>query len=412
MKTPNARRLVFVAMAVAIAIGSNSGRAQEARFSVGPDESLSYPDNLTDLADEHTTIFPPTARFPKYLFFASSGVTGAGGGAVALETSNLRTFDFANGYPTQVMTPPMAFTKCKSVYDPEFDLNYAAPGSVVQDPTRPPGNFIMVFEAENHCPGAVWQHDFYATVGLARSSDYGTTWPDPIDSEFGGADRYPILKRVEPEPNTPENPPVAIGNAIPSAIVATDNNLDSFLYVVYSSPGPNNDGMLRVARAQLGGAEPIAFSKWYNGGFTEPGIGGRDSAVLPAKGCTGHQGMGQISYSDVLSLYVMVYVCVDAQAGQAYQAGWYFSTATSLELQNWTTPQLIENSLLPVVSGCAADGTGDAFDGWYPSLMSPGLPSGHISIAGRVFFMNGCDRGKRQFMTRRFTIAPPPRPQR
>jgi hypothetical protein len=392
---------------LAIASASQFARAQRPRFSVSADEVLSYPENLTDLADEHTTVFPATADFPKYLFFASSGVSGATGGAVVLQTSDLRTFEFADGYATQVMTPAIKFTKCKAAYDPEFDLNYAAPGSVVPDPTRPPGSLIMIYEAENHCPGAVWQHDFYATVGLARSSDSGKTWPAPVDSEFGGTDRYPVLKRAEPEPSTPENPQIAIGNAIPSAIVTTDANLNSFLYVVYSTPGPGADGMLRIARAQLGGNEPLAFSKWYNGGFTEPGIGGRDSAALPSKGCTGHQAMGQISYSDVLGLYVMVFVCVDTQAGQAYQAGWYYSSATSLDLEDWTAPQLIDNSLQPVMNGCAADGTGDAFDGWYPSLMSPGAPSGHITIAGRIFFMNGCDRGERQFMSRMFTIAPP-----
>ena len=53
------------------------------------------------------------------------------------------------------MTAAWSFTTCKATYDPEFDLNYASPGSVVQDPTRPAGNFIMIYEAENHCPGAV-----------------------------------------------------------------------------------------------------------------------------------------------------------------------------------------------------------------------------------------------------------------
>lgn len=117
--------------------------------------------------------------------------------------------------------------------------------------------------------------------------------------------------------------------------------------------------------------------------------------------------MGQISYNDVLGLYVMVFVCVDVQAGVAYQAGWWYSTATDLDLEDWTVPQPIENSEYPIVNGCASDGTGQSFDGWYPSLMSPGVPSGHISIAGRIFFMNGCDRGLRQFVSRRFTIAPP-----
>jgi hypothetical protein len=32
--------------------------------------------------------------------------------------------------------PPVDFTHCNSAYDTEFDENYAAPESVVQDPTR------------------------------------------------------------------------------------------------------------------------------------------------------------------------------------------------------------------------------------------------------------------------------------
>jgi hypothetical protein len=407
-----ARRLLFGAAMVCWLCGSGCVLAQGITFSVGPDESLTYPSNLTDLADEHTTIFRPGQISNKYVFFASSGVKGATGGAVVLETSNLKDFFFADGYATQVMTPAIAFSTCKDdTYDPEFDLNYAAPGSVVQDPTLPPGNFIMIYEAENHCPGAHWQHDFYATVGLARSSDYGKTWPAPVDSELGGDDRYPVLKNPVSEPTMPENPQVAIGNALPSAIVGqsvgADRGAEYYLYIVYNAPGPTNDGMLRIARARLGVPGRLQFAKWYNEDFSEPGIQGVDSAVLPSRGCTGRQDMGQISYSDILRLYVMVFVCVDVQAGVAYQAGWWYSTATDLDLEDWTPPQPIENSERPIVNGCANDGTGQSFDGWYPSLMSPGVLSGRISITGRIFFMSGCDRGQRQFVSRRFKIAPP-----
>jgi hypothetical protein len=405
------RHLLIGAACVALLTASGSTLAQGIRFSVGPDEALTYPSNLTDLADEHTTIFPPGPISNKYVFFASSAVKGATGGAVVLQTSNLKDFAFADGYATQVMTPAIDFTTCKDTYDPEFDLNYAAPGSVVQDPTLPPGNLIMIYEAENHCPGAHWQHDFYATVGLARSSDNGKTWPAPIDSELGRDDRYAVLKNPMSEPTMPENPEVAIGNALPSAIVAqstgADGGVEYFLYVVYNAPGPGNDGMLRIARAKLGVPGRLQFAKWYRDDFSQPGIQGLDSAVLPSRGCTGRQDMGQISYSDILSLYVMVFVCVDVQQGEAYQAGWWYSTATDLDLEDWAPPQPIENSESPIINGCANDGTGQAFDGWYPSLMSPGFASGHISIAGRIFFMNGCDRGLRQFASRRFTIAPP-----
>jgi hypothetical protein len=369
-------------------------------FSVGPDIALSYP-NLPILADEHTTVFPPAAGSNEYLVFAALAKNASNlSGAVVLQTTDLRTFTFAPGYTSPVMTAAWPFTTCKAFFDPEFDLNYASPGSVVQDPTRPAGNLIMIYEAENHCPGAVWQHDFYATVGFARSSDNGKTWPAPVDAEMGGTDRYPVLKYATPEPATPESPQVAMGNAIPSALVDGTN-----LYVTYSAPGPSADGALRVARAALGGNGAVAFSKWYDGAFTEPGIGGLDSGVLPAKGCVGHQGNGQISYNDALGLYLMTFVCFGTTQG-----AWYYSTATSLDRQNWTAPRMIDGSQYPIVLGCAADGTGSSFDGIYPSFVSPGVAAGHTSASGTVLFMNGCDRGSRTFLARTFTVAAPPRP--
>ena len=395
-------------------------------FSVGPDQKLIYPSSALDLPDEHTTFIPRAPGSGAYLVFGASTVSGVdmGAGVVVLETKDLKTFKFADGYTSPVMSPPLPFTSCKPpmtgdvcpsglrqyTYDSEFDLNYAAPGSVVQDPTRDPGNLIMIYEAENHCPGGCWQHDFYATVGFARSSDNGKTWPQPVDSEIGGPDRYCILKGPEDESNKPipEGDQRPLGNAIPSAFV--DGN---YLYVTYVFAGPDADGLIRVARGDLGGSDPISFSKWYKpalnepGAFSEPGIWGLDSGVLPPGECTGRQNMSQISYNDVLGVYMMTFVCVFLEDDQP-EAAWFFSTATSLDDQDWSPPQMIEDSQFPVIAGCAKDGTGNAFDGWYPSFMSPGFAAGHISRSGRVFFQNGCDRGQRIFMSRRFTITGPP----
>ena len=396
-------------------------------FSVGLDEALDYPSSAADLPDEHTTFIPRTPGSGGYLVFGASRVSGVetGAGVVALETKNLKTFKFASGYTSPVMSPPLPFTTCKLpktgndcpsgspqyTYDPEFDLNYAAPGSVVQDPTLPPGNLIMIYEAENHCPGGCWQHDFYATVGFARSSDNGKTWPEPVDSEFGDPNlhRYRILKgpedeSIDPVPLADQRP---LGNAIPSAFV--DGN---YLYVTYFFAGPGADGLIRVAQGELGGSDPITFLKWYKpanrpGGFSEPGRGGLDSGVLPPGGCTGRQNMSQISYNDVLGVYMMTFVCVFLEDDQP-QAAWFFSTANSLDDQDWSPPQMVENSQFPVIAGCAQDGTGNAFDGWYPSFMSPGFAAGHLSRSGRVFFQNGCDRGERIFTSRKFTITGPP----
>ncbi|HVN34562.1 MAG TPA: hypothetical protein VMU96_04805, partial [Casimicrobiaceae bacterium] len=127
-------------------------------MSVGPDELLTYPSNLPSLPDEHTTIFPPAPGSSAYRFFASSSLTGGNSGTVVLETTDFSSFAFAQGFPSQVMTAPVRFTTCNPAYDSEFDENYAGAGSVVQDPTLPPGNLIMIYEAENHCPGGVSQY--------------------------------------------------------------------------------------------------------------------------------------------------------------------------------------------------------------------------------------------------------------
>ncbi len=387
-------------------------------FSVGADQALAYPNTsgdpnrLLDLADEHTTLIPQQSGPDVYLVFASSRVASAPtGGAVVLQTSDLMSFDFATalGYGYQVMTAPVAIDRCNAVYATEFDENYAGPGSVVQDPTLPPGNLIMIYEAENHCPGGTNQHDFYATVGFARSSDNGKTWPPFANSVLGDANRHPVLKCVNPQPSTPYT---QMGNAIPSAFVDHDPSGDEYLYVVYGYHdggfAPASDGLNRVARAKLG-ADPLDFKKWYQGAFSEPGIGGLDTGVLPGSGCSpeGRQSMASITRNDDLGLYVMTYVCIAGSTGSR-TGSWYYSTATSLDLQDWTPPELILNSEFPVTEPCPGLTTGGEFDGYYPSFMSPGAAAGHTKLRGWAFLINGCDTGKRTFAVRPFTITAQP----
>jgi hypothetical protein len=109
-------------------------------FSVGPDQALVYPTDLPTLPDEHTTFFPPVGpNSTTYLVFAAASISGGPAGTVALETSDLKTFTFASGYSNPVMVPPVHFTTCNPTYNTEFDENYSAPGSVLQDPTRSAG---------------------------------------------------------------------------------------------------------------------------------------------------------------------------------------------------------------------------------------------------------------------------------
>ena len=384
-------------------------------FVASADIALTYPNlpgdpnHLANFPDEHTTFIPNGAGPNVYLVFGASKIASAPtGGAVVLQTSDLQTFTFATGvgYARQVFTPPAPIDSCNSSYATDFDENYAAPGSVVQDPTLPAGNVIMLYEAENHCPGGNIQHPFYATVGFTRSSDGGKTWPAVINSVLGGPARHPVLKAVNAQPTT--NYATAMGNAIPSAFVDKSVSGDYYLYVVYGYHDggftPSSDNLLRIARAKLG-ADPLTFLKWYNGGFTQPGIGGLDSGVLPS-GCSPGtlQQMGEVTYNDDLGAYLFVFVCTSGPSGNRV-ASWYFSTATSLDAQDWAPPLPIQNTQSSVTIPCPGLTTGQQYDGYYPSFMSPGAAAGHTKLTGKAFFLNGCDTGVRTFMARNYTIT-------
>jgi uncharacterized protein (TIGR03437 family) len=380
-------------------------------FSVGPDQTLTYPNSssganqLAGFADDHTTFFPPAASGAPYLIFggAEAGVGSDTWGTVVLQTTDLLTFDFAPGYNFPVLTSPNHFTVCKPP-DTEFDENYAAPGSVLQDPTLPAGNLMMIYHAENHCPGGVWQMPFYATVGFARSSDNGKTWPAPESGALGGPSRYAVVQSPDPPPTVPHP---ALGDAAPSAFVDKSASGDYYLYVTYAYFSSSGQAV-RVARAKLG-ADPLTFMKWYNGSFSQPGIGGLDSDVMPSTGCgSANQDTPEISYNDDLGLYLMTFLCYSGPTG-ARVGGWYYSTATSLDLEDWTAPQLIQNSQYPNTMPCPGETTGNDFDGDHPSTLSPGAASGHTKLTGYIFLTHiTCDLATRQFSARTFTIVSEP----
>ena len=233
------------------------------------------------------------------------------------------------GIPVPVYSlPRLLSVNANPAYDTEFDENYAAPGSVLQDPTLPAGNLIMLYEAENHCPGGVNQQPYYATVGFARSSDNGKTWPSPQNGVSGNPDRHLRSAEFRSANSTTAHPPM--GNAIPSAFVDNSparSSGDYYVYVTYSyySTTSSAGSEIRIARAQLG-SDSLTFMKWYNGAFSQPGIGGADTAPLPSGGCSGgSETDSEITWNDDLGVYVMIYACVTGPTGS--KVGLYYSTA-------------------------------------------------------------------------------------
>ncbi len=182
---------------------------------------------LSSLSDEHSTVFPPGTfkDYPNdYLFFVASktalqtmlqdDLTGGNdrgeSGLVVLRSPGPDSLgywylDFAPTYGVyppsqnnpsgetnaQVFLSAMDHHVCPSasetiLQDQTFDLNYAAPGSVLIDPTVGTSNgsekdgMLAVYEGANKCVGILGGASskiFYSTIAIATSGDQGLRWP-------------------------------------------------------------------------------------------------------------------------------------------------------------------------------------------------------------------------------------------
>ena len=139
-------------------------------MTVSDETVLHHPPGMQTLPDEHTTVIP--LRDGAYRVFAASNTRKSGTGrtgAVVLGTADLKHFHRVPGFGDPgdqglVLSAPSAFTDCTFPAPSSFDQNYAAPGTVIHDPTLPPGNLVMLYEAEQHCDGMTFNHNFYARV--------------------------------------------------------------------------------------------------------------------------------------------------------------------------------------------------------------------------------------------------------
>jgi hypothetical protein len=309
--------------------------------------------NAAGSSDEHSSAFSPgtLGNNPDYLFFVASGTVGHDGiGAVVLsggtgpDANGQWTFHTREGYGSftnsagqadygQVFKAPFMERDCPTVdsgnaihQDQTFDLNYAAPGSVVKDRTGPAGSLLMIYEGTNACVGGLGgpkpgagpdSDDAYMTTGVATSTDYGKTWPTyrhrgkfrfvpvpdssqtygpkspsgalwpdvcvrnncnptPSPTPLPGYGRYPVLSphtSLATLMATGQSINGAMGDSAPSAFV-DDVGPDQYpyLYAVYDyRPGPpqdppilNRSSDIRIAQAQLnGGMAPLSFNKFY-----------------------------------------------------------------------------------------------------------------------------------------------------
>lgn len=372
-----------------------------AQIVVGPDGNPINESGVGAASDEHSSIFAPgkLGANPDYLFFVASGVSPHPDVGVAVLSGGYGPdgggqwhLGISTGYgqydrgPGPVFLAPTRQGKCPDVLpvppavlpdpanqDQTFDLNYAAAGSIVKDPSDRPGRLLMIYEGSNGCEGVTTgdkSHEGgYITTGVATSFDYGHTWPTYRGQPYGGSPNFDFVPLPSANdhqgPNLPFQafgaltclandcatppplnygryavltPPLSlndvmraghtlentnIGDPEPSAFVDdASHGRSKFIYIVHGylpdPPGtPNPIKLLTMARAELtGGDAPLDFKKWNGHAFIEKGIGGAEASILPEGqfvncGDTTKQTQhsGEIDYVDETQQYILFFIC-------------------------------------------------------------------------------------------------------
>ncbi len=259
------------------------------------------------------------------------------------------TYDFyaANGpkpvMTTGTLTNPGTWKQSVTISNlPSKTFDYVSGGPVYQDPTS--GARLMIYHAEKHGKSS---KDFYSVLGLAVSTD---------TAGLAFRDLGTIV-----EPNLATGRTEVGGGSF--AIV------DDHLHVYYRDWFPNySTSELAVARAPIGqlisnalSGYGTAFSKYFNGGWSEPGIGGKSSALEIGNPSNSWL---SVSYNDYLDQLVMVNTQWETGGGDLY-------LSTSSDGINWAPRQIFARApgeqFYPTVIGTGPNPThtGESFYVYY-----------------------------------------------
>jgi hypothetical protein len=237
-----------VALLLIVAVGASNAAAQTVDFSIGSKE----------------VIYSKKQRGSKKLSTwpdGSFGVLNNGNGTYSFYgangTSPVRT--------TGTLENPGTAKQSVKIHNlPSKTFNYVSGGPMFVDPDS--GKKLMLYHAEKHGKSA---KDYFSVLGLAAAFD---------DS---GLNFWDLGTIIEPNISKSQAPfSVDIGGG---SFVLKDGYLNVY-YRDYMIDGSSAE--LAVARTSLSDLmtniateQEISFSKYYNGDWTEPGRGGRASAL-------------------------------------------------------------------------------------------------------------------------------------
>jgi hypothetical protein len=281
----------------------------------------------------------------------------------------------------------------KQVLEPgpkgSFDNGYAGIYGAWRDPQT--GEIRAIYHAEdqedmNRLPNGV--HGFYASVGLAISADQGST--------FRKAGR--ILTGHQPK-NAAGRPDQGCGE--PSLLPDQGGH---FLYCYYTDHTrlDNRGVQIGLARSPIADkAAPGTWLKYYEGTFSEPGLGGKETPVVDARPAADAL-FPNVTYSKALGKYVMVFNILyyaDLREGQAAKGG--IHAAFSADLIHWSNPQLLVQGLSialldrevlwhpAIVWDDEAQSHGWLVYSYSPRWGHRGLRTPHYMVGHRITFSRG-----------------------
>lgn len=187
----------------------------------------------------------------------------------------------------------------------EFDNGYAGISGVYAYKNKSGANALYAFyhaEDQEGMPSLnAGIPGFYASIGSAVSKDNGKTWKK---SGQIITSHYPKSYTAYPDQGDK-------GVGTPSFVVSKNG---SYLYAYYNEHSYiNNRGVqICLARSPINAGPPVpgTWSKYYNGDFQEPGIGGDETPVFSAKNIgknsDGNAFQAHVVFSEKLNLYVMI----------------------------------------------------------------------------------------------------------
>jgi hypothetical protein len=323
MKCLNRKNLTAATLAIAIALGlwihADSAAAQDAAagLTLGSKEENLLEDGqfgMYCVPDEHMTYMRQVDGSAR--FWVAGGATPPGGGNAVAGAIGLTTTDFSSFSPLTLLDGnAVSGISANRPGSENFDADYVGPGSVIRASNG--SDLLMFYHAENHLFDGVHYDTgpFYSSIGLARSTDNGTTW-----SRVGQ-----VITGITPKPVQP--PPGALGAAGPSVIVS-----GGYIYLFYIDVGNYSvfPDLVHVARSSIASdGAPGTWYKYYEGTFSEPGLGGMSTPVqgqVPPDEVTHGAFWPHVNYNKCLNTFLMTFQTSDD----------YYYYSTSSDLVNWT----------------------------------------------------------------------------